>query len=201
MKKLITYIICIVGFTCLSACDTEETNDVSRVTNYAVFEYEPVVVVPVGGTFTPSATATEGDVELTVNTSGTVNTSAIGIYDVVYSATNSDGFDANAFQTVVVHDPSIVGADVSGAIYDVARPERTGVISLVEGTTSIFYCTDFGFSGAFPVYFQMNGNAISEIPQNYIFDVESVDLTYDPVLLQFMTVINPQGFDYTFKYQ
>ncbi|HPF97097.1 MAG: DUF5011 domain-containing protein [Flavobacteriaceae bacterium] len=201
MKRLFKHIICIMAIVAFVSCDTEETSDVSRVTTYAVFEYDPIVVIPLGGAFEPSAIATENGGELQVTTTENVNTNVVGIYDVVYSATNSDGFEANAFQTVVVHDPSIVGNDVSGAIYDVGRPERTGVISLVEGTTSIFYCTDFGFSGSFPMYFQMDGDVISEIPQNYTFDVESVDLTYDPVLLQFTTFINPQGFDYTFKYQ
>jgi len=185
----------------LTACDVESTGDVSFVTNYAVFDFESVVVIPLGGTFSPSATASEDGTDLPVTTTESVNTNIVGIYDVTYSATNSDGFEASAFQTVVVHDPSIIGTDVSGAIQDVGRPERTGVITLVEGTTSIFHASDFGFGGTFPMYFQMDGDVISEIPQNYIFGVESVDLGYDPVAMQFTTLMNPQGFDYVFEYQ
>ena len=201
MRRIYIYITCLMTAFVFISCDVESTDNVSFVTDYAVFEYENLVVVPLGGTFTPSAIAAEGDAQLPVSVTESVNTNAVGIYDVSYAATNSDGFEASAFQTVVVHDPNIVGTDVSGAIQDIGRPERTGVISLVEGTTSIFYCTDFGFSGSFPMYFQMDGDVISEIPQNYIFGVESVDLTYDPVAQQFTTLINPQGFDYTFEYQ
>jgi len=193
--------MCIVTSTIFTACDIENTGDVSFVTNYAVFEYEDTVVIPLGGTFSPAAIAKEDDNELTVTTTESVNTNIVGIYDVTYSATNSDGFEASAFQKVVVHDPNIVGTDVSGAIQDANNPARTGVISLIEGTTSIFLATDFGFSGTFPVYFQMDGDVISEIPQNYVFGAESVDLTYDPVSMTFTTLINPQGFAYTFEYQ
>lgn len=195
------YIIipCITVF--FNSCDTDDTENVSDITNYATFEFEELVVIPLGGTFTPSASASEDGNPLDVQSSGDVNTDVVGIYDVTYSATNSDGFDANVFQTVVVHDPAIIGTDVSGSIRDTNRNERTGVISLVEGTTSIFLASDFGFGGTFPVYFQMNGDVISEIPQNYIFGASSVDLTYDPVSKKFTTLINPQGFSYEFEYQ
>lgn len=201
MKKIMLYIIipCITVF--FNSCDTDDTENVSDITNYATFEFEELVVIPLGGTFTPSASASEDGNPLDVQSSGDVNTDVVGIYDVTYSATNSDGFDANVFQTVVVHDPAIIGTDVSGSIRDTNRNERTGVISLVEGTTSIFLASDFGFGGTFPVYFQMNGDVISEIPQNYIFGASSVDLTYDPVSKKFTTLINPQGFSYEFEYQ
>jgi hypothetical protein len=155
----------------------------------------------VGGTFSPAATASENGVDLPVTTTESVNTNIVGIYDVAYSAANSDGFVASAFQTVVVHDPSIVGTDVTGNIQDANNPARTGVISLIEGTTSIFLSSDFGFGGTFPVYFQMDGDVISEIPQTYVFGATSVALTYDPGAMIFTTSIQPYGFDYTFEYQ
>lgn len=185
----------------LSSCDTETTEDVSFVTNYAVFEYENLVVVPLNGAFTPEASATENGADLEVSSSGNVDTSAVGIYDVSYSSANSDGFAATVFQTVIVHDPSIVGSDITGDIQDTTRNERTGVITLVAGTTSIFHCTDFGFGGNFPMYFQMDGDTISEIPQTYPFSATSVALTYDPGTRMFTTLIQPYGFDYTFEYQ
>lgn len=202
MKKIISYIYIFCAPVLFTSCTSDNDSEgLSAVTNYATFEYEELVVVPLGGTFTPSATASEDGNSLEVNSSGTVNTEVVGIYDITYSATNSDGFDANVFQTVVVHDPTIIGTDVSGAIRDTSRNERTGVISLIEGTTSIFLASDFGFGGTFPVYFQMDGDMISEIPQNYIFGATSVDLTYDPVSKKFTTLINPQGFSYEFEYQ
>ncbi len=200
MKNILKSIMCIAVLF-LSSCDTESTGDVSFVTNYAVFEYDNLAVVALNGTFTPSAVATENGATLEVTSGGNVDTSTVGIYDVSYSATNSDGFAATVFQTVIVHDPSIVGSDIAGNIQDTTRNERTGIITLVPGTTSIFHCTDFGFGGNFPMYFQMDGDTISEIPQTYPFSATSVALTYDPATRMFTTLIQPYGFDYTFEYQ
>lgn len=201
MKKLI-YIF-IIGSVMFTGCTPDSTGDVSGVTSYAVFDYIDFEVIPLGGTFTPSATASEAGNDIPVTVGGdVVNTSKVGVYGVSYSATNSDGFSSGVTQTVVVHDPEIIGSDVTGAIEDKGRPSRTGVITLIEGTTSIFHCTDFGFGGAFPVYFQMNGDDILDIPQPYINGVTKVDLTYSPTEPRtFTTLIHPQGFAYTFVYQ
>ncbi len=197
MKKYIIYFI-ITLF--VWSCSDDDAKDVSSITNYPTFTYDELVIVELGGSFNSSVTATEDGTNLEVSTSGSVDTNTVGVYLVNYSATNSDGFSGSVTQTVIVHDPSIVGTDVSGNIRDTTRTSRTGVISLVDGTTSIFYCTDFAFGGAFPMYFQMNGDTISEIPQAYIFGVTSVDLTYDSSSKQFTTLVNPQGFDYAFEY-
>ena len=195
--KVIPVIFSIVVFFSCS----EESPITSEITIYPTFEFERLVVVVVGDTFTPSAIATEEGAELPVAISGSADTNTIGVYTITYSATNSDGFDGAEIQTVVVHDPSIVGTDVSGDIEDVNRPARKGVISLVPGTTSIFFVTDFAYGGTFPVYFQMDGDAISDIPQEYVFGNDHIDLTYDPVLLIFTVYIPEIDFLYTFQYQ
>lgn len=195
--KIVSLVFTIILFVSCS----EESPTTSELTFFPTFEFEPIVIVALGDTFTPSAIATEGGVEIPVAISGSVDSNTVGVYTITYSATNSDGFDGAENQTVVVHDPAIIGTDVSGAIEDVNRPTRTGVISLVSGTTSIFYVTDFAFGGTFPMFFQMDGDTISDIPQNYVFGVVSVDLTYDPIALMFTTLVNPQGFGYTFQYQ
>lgn len=186
-------------FGILISC-SEEAPVESKVTNYAIFNFPEIIAVAKGSTYTPTGTATEGGEEVTVDVSHSVNTNVVGVYEVIYEAENSDGFTASAVQTVVVHDPVIVGSDVTGCFYDTTRPARTGCITLVPGTTSIFYATDFGFGGIFPMYFQMNGDVISDIPQPYLFGVSRVDLTYDPVTRRFTTLMNPQGFAYTFAY-
>lgn len=194
-------LVTFLTFTMLS-CELEPQIE-STITEYAVIDYDEVYTVPLGGTYDPVVTASEAgnDIEVTSSGAEQVDVNTVGVYEVNYSATNSDGFPATVTQTVVVHDPSIVGTDVSGLIWDKNNNSRTGVITLVEGTTSIFLASDFGFSGVFPVYFQMDGDQISEIPQPYIFGVESVDLTYDPSTMEFTTLINPQGFAYTFEYR
>lgn len=201
MKKIFIYILFIVPCLVISSCDTEETGNVSEITDFAVFEFDPIVVVPLGGTYNPVVIATEAGAELTVNSSGDVDINTVGVYNIVYSASNSDGFDATATQQVVVHDPNITGTDVSGEIQDVGRPERTGTISLIEGTTSIFFATDFAYGGTFPVFFQMDGDSILDIPQAYVFGNASIDLTYDPNGKIFTVFIPDLPFTYTFKYQ
>lgn len=189
-------------FTILfSSCDIETTEDLSSVTNFPVFEYDSFTVIAKGTTFSANAKAFENGSEIPVTTETNLDSEIPGVYNVTYSAVNSDGIVANAFQTIVVHDPSIVGTDVTGSIVDANNASRTGVITLVEGTTSIFLASDFGFGGTFPVYFQMDGDLISEIPQTYVFSATQVDLTYDPVNQVFTTLIHPYGFAYTFKYQ
>lgn len=202
MKKLSFYIFLFLIPLLLVSCTSDNDSEgLSEVTNYATFDFVPEVVVPLGGSYTPEATATEAGSDLEVTITGSIDFDEVGVYDITYSAINTDGFPASVVQKVVVHDPDIVGTDVSGNIRDTNRNERTGVISLVDGTTSIFFASDFGLSGTFPVYFQMDGDVISEIPQNYSSGVTSVDLTYDPVAGLFTTFLNPLDFGYEFEYQ
>jgi len=106
---------------------TEEDPIESTITNFPTFDFQPLVVIEIGDSFTPGATAMEGENEIDVVISGTVNANQVGVYNVSYSATNSDGYDGSASQVVIVHDPSIVGTDVSGDIYDTNTPTRTGI--------------------------------------------------------------------------
>lgn len=107
-----------------------------------------------------------------------VDKNQVGVYNAVLHVGNL-ALD----KKVVVYDPSITGADlmVTGSYYDIDRPERTGVTSLVEGTPNIFLASDFGLNGIFPVYFQMNGNKASVIQQTYVYDdIVRVALNWDP---------------------
>lgn len=201
MKNIKKICFLVLSFSTLISCSYEPEIGSSK-TNFAVIKVEPIKAIPLGGNYTASAVVTENGspIPYTIVGEDEVNVNKVGVYEVKFSATNQDGFSNSKTQAVVVHNPSIIGTNVSGNIRDKKTNTRKAVISLVEGTTSIFYCTDFGFGGVFPVYFQMNENTISEINQSYIFDVSSVDLTYDATTKQFTTLINPQGFAYTFEY-
>lgn len=200
MKKIFITLIALFSLL-LTSCEADSTGNVTtKVTNYATFEYEPVIVLPIGGTYVENVVAKEDGKVLPLTVSGTVNTAAVGVYDRVFSAINSDGFAASVSQKIVVHNPAIIGTDISGKIQDKGRTERKATITLVAGTTSIFYCTDFAYGGAFPMYFQMNGNVISEVNQVYPLGVQSVDLTYDPTSKIFTTLVKPDNFAYTFEY-
>ncbi len=186
------------------SCDTEgDSLGVSTVTHFPSFDLADGanVVIETGEAFTPNAVVTEGEALLTPDISNGVDNQNPGVYLVIYSAENSDGYSGNATQQVIVFDPAIVPTDVTGNIADTGRPERKGVITLVEGTTNIFFCTDMGFGGAFPVYFQMDGDVITVIPQPFVFGATSVDATYDPVARTFTVLIHPQEFAYTFQYE
>lgn len=206
MKK--NKILTILAFVCsslffVSSCSSDsDTFNISDITNYATFTLDDVVVIPLGGTYTPNVTAVAGGATLPVTQSGTVNNAVVGAYNVQFSAINDDGYPASAVQTVIVYDPAASGTDVTGKIRDKNNFSRTGVISKIAGTTNIYYCTDFGFGGAFPVYFQMNGDVPSQINQVYggYDPATSVAITYNPTTQIFTTTIAPYGFAYTFEY-
>ncbi len=104
--------------------------------------------------------AKEGDDVLETTVTGSVDENTVGVYSIVYSATNSDGYDGSATQTVFVYDPSIT-TDFSGTYPSgITRTEGDGTnprnyvgevnITLVQpgifyvdcllgGTYSLFY--------------------------------------------------------------
>ena len=199
MKKIL-YLSILSIITLFSSCDDKDTEDLSGVTVYADIVYVSNVVLEKGADFTPSATATEGETVLDVVIDGEADTNTVGVHIISYAATNSDGFSASREQTVIVHDPSLVGTDVSGNIYDIGAPSRTGVISLVEGTTSIFYATDMGGGGILPLYFQMDGDEMYVIDQPYDYStVNDADGIYDPLTKTFDITFST-GWNYVFAY-
>jgi len=200
MKKILLYSFLLTLFFGVTSCD-KETEDISTMTTYATIVFDELVVIEKGESFTPSAVATEGETEVDVVIDGSADGNTVGVYTISYSAVNSDGFSAASTQTVVVYDPTIIPTDVSGEIMDKGRNERTATISLVEGTTNIFYCTDFAFGGTFPMYFQMDGDNMVVIPQDFVFGVTSVDAVYFPATREFTITVNPQGYAYAFQYQ
>lgn len=189
----------------LSCEDEGDSFDVSTVTYFPTFEFPDgnSVVITTGSAFTPNAVVMEGENALTPTIDNDVDVEVPGIYEVAYSATNSDGYRGSATQQVIVYDPNIVPTDVTGNIVDVGNATRTGVITLVPGTTNLFHATDMGFAGAFPLYFQMDGDVMTVVPQPFpaSFGVSSVDASYDPATQRFSVLIHPQEFAYTFKYQ
>jgi len=209
MKKFIHTKFCFaLGIVSLSmvsiACDPEgDSFGVSTITYFPSFELVEgeSVVITVGEDFVPEAIVMEGENELTPDIDNTVDNDVPGIYNVLYSAVNSDGYTGSATQEVTVYDPDIIPTDVTGDIVDLNNSSRTGVITLVEGTTNIFLGSDMGFAGVFPLYFQMDGDEMTVIPQPFppTFGVAEVEASYDPATKQFSVLILPQGFAYTFQ--
>ncbi len=200
MKKILLYSLFLSFSFGIISCD-KDSEDISKVTTYAIITYDELAVIEKGETFTPNATAKEGETDVDVVTKGTVDGNTVGVYTLEYSAKNSDGFSAASIQKVIVYDPAIIPTDVTGKIEDKGRPARKATISLVAGTTNIFFCDDFAFGGIFPMYFQMNGDVMTAIPQDFVFGVTSVDAVYLPGPKEFTIKVNPQGFAYAFQYQ
>ncbi len=120
----------------------DETAHVSFVTTYptVTLNGEEWNVVPQGEAFTDSgAVAMEGDKEIDVTTSGTVDTSTPGVYLITYTATNSDGFSASATRKIGVISPEAAAIDLSGQYQ---RNAGAGGISTVTRLEPGFYTSD-----------------------------------------------------------
>lgn len=121
-----------------SACEKDDdTAHVSGITTYAQFEMsgDRYVSIVQGGEFVdPGVTATEGETELPVTVSGTVDTSTPGVYDIVYTAINSDNFPGSTTRTVaVLPAPEQPGVNIAGTYV------RSGVSSTVTKLAPGFY--------------------------------------------------------------
>jgi hypothetical protein len=125
MKKFLNIVgliaLSVIVFSCKkddSFNYPEGTVGISKITNYPTFTMtgDAYASVVKGGTFTdPGVSAKEGTTDLEVKVSGQVNTAVVGIYNIVYSATNKDGFAGSVSRTVAVLPAAeTAGVDVSG---------------------------------------------------------------------------------------
>jgi hypothetical protein len=104
-------------------------------------EGEQYLSIVKGGTFTdPGVTAKEGEADLQVSISGTVDANTVGVYNLVYSATNKDGFSSTVTRTVAVLPVAEqAGVDISGSYANVGAFTYTATIQkLAPG----FYLAD-----------------------------------------------------------
>lgn len=137
MRKIL-YISILLIVALFSSCD-KDSEDISRVTEYAVitFEGDATMFVPKGGTYTPSATSSGGE---EVIITGSVDVNQPGFYIISFSATNVDGFDATVEQTVIVYEEDAVLAGV----YDGIRvgQDSGGVVLIYPNGDGTYTCSD-----------------------------------------------------------
>jgi hypothetical protein len=150
------------------ACERDmESEGISRVTNFPTFNMagDQYMSIVVGGTYTEEGvTATENGASLPVTTTGSVDTSKPGFYDITYSATNSDGFPASITRTIAiipVAEAPVV--DLSGTYKNVGAANLTAKITKLAPA---FYMTTNVWGGGslavIPAYFiSTNGTSIS----------------------------------------
>ncbi|MEO8762857.1 MAG: DUF5011 domain-containing protein [Ginsengibacter sp.] len=122
IKKILLPLLAFAVFISCNKTDynyPEGTVAGSKITFFPDLTYngDNYVVVRAGETYTePGVTAKENGAEIPVTIDGTVDTNTPGIYTLVYSAVNKDGFPATASRTVIVYetaDDAIVN-DFSG---------------------------------------------------------------------------------------
>ena len=153
--KNICFVLVLIFFTALpSGCEKDLTSEgVSKQTYYVTFELNSgsLVTSPLGTAFSdPGLTAMEGQTDVTnqVTVTGSVNTNAVGLYTLTYSATNVDGFAASVSRSVIVFDPAAPPTDISGNyLSNVTRvsPSRAFTNLSVEITKTapgIFHVSD-----------------------------------------------------------
>ena len=128
--------------------NTEDKIGISRVTRFPTFSMEGdrYISIVKGGAFTdPGATAKEGDADLPVTISGAVDASTVGVYDLVYSATNKDGFSSSVTRTIaVLPQAEQAGVDIAGSYANTGAFTYTATIQkLAPG----FYIADNVWGG------------------------------------------------------
>lgn len=123
MKNILLY-IAVIGCFVFTSCETEDTEDVSQITNFAVFnlEGEDEIILETGEEYVePGASALEAGEAVEVSTStsglfrgGELDVTVPDVYSVNYSAVNKDGFVATASRTVIVAENGDLVTDLSG---------------------------------------------------------------------------------------
>lgn len=128
MKKILNLSKIGVGilliFT-LASC-TEDPIE-SKVTNYPLLTIngEATVVLTEGDTYTEEgAEALEGGAPIDVATSGTVDASTPGVYEIYYSAVNTDGFPASERRIVIVLSAEPSAINLEGTFFRNGNPNN-----------------------------------------------------------------------------
>ena len=148
MKKIIYFAIGAVVAMTLAASCTKESEGLTRITYYPVLELEgeTTMLVDKGSSFNePGYTATLNgeDVSADVKIESDVNTSKSGIYSVVYSIVNSDGFSSVAKRTVIV--------------FDFEDPVE-GIYTVDPSSYRLYNGAQLAFGRAFQIYVLANGD-------------------------------------------
>ncbi len=125
MKKISTIITLFAIALMFNACETDDTSDLSAITNFAVFELagDQQILLKKGTEYVdPGAEAKEAGepVEVSTNISTGLyrglpfSPDVSDIYSVSYSAVNKDGFEASASRTIVVGESGDLVTNLSG---------------------------------------------------------------------------------------
>lgn len=157
MNKLKIF-LAITGIWLFTSCDKdEESAGVSKVTQYPIISLNgpSVVSIIVGETYDdPGAEAVEGETPIAVEVVNNVDNQNVGLYTIVYSAENQDGFLASVSRTVaVIPEEETAGLDLSGTYYSAASDLESTITKRAEG---LYYASNMlggGYTSVIPGYF------------------------------------------------
>ena len=132
----------------LTACSKDNFNykkgyvGSSKITAYPIITVkgDDYMIVKKGAAFTdPGATAKAGSSDVPVSAT-TISTANAGVYTVVYTATNVDGFSATANRHVIVYatDASALNNDFSGNYARTSNGSIAEWTKLAPGVYSVF---------------------------------------------------------------
>lgn len=165
-----------LGILLAVSCRKEPTFDYpegtvghSTVTFFPTFEMsgDPVMSIIKGEGWTdPGVKATEGDAEIPVTTSGTVDPDEEGLYILNYAATNKDGYSATTQRIVVViPEHETPGVDISGEYLPIGGAPANAIITKqAEGVYYTTNCWGGGSTAVLPAYFVCLDGAKPYIP-------------------------------------
>ena len=122
-------------FAAFSCEEDKVTEGISSITYYPVITLkgEQWNQVAVGGTFTdPGATAKEGDTEIQVKVSGTVDTKTPGVYVITYDAVNKDGYSSTEYRYIGVISAAAT-TDITGSYQRNAGANGVSKVTKVSG--------------------------------------------------------------------
>lgn len=146
--KIKIFLLTLAGLSVLSCNKKDDFNyppgtvGISKITYFPILTMkgEAWIFVPKGTAYNePGVTAKEGTADLTVTTTGTVNTNVTGAYILTYTAVNKDGFAASARRTVFVYstDAAAAANDLSGKYLRAATGQFATWTKLFPGVYKI----------------------------------------------------------------
>lgn len=177
---------CLSAVMMLASCSEAEEGLV-KVTHYATFELldadaNNVTLVAVGSDYKDAGCiCMEGseDISSKVVVDSDVDTSMMGVYHVVYSATNVDGYASSTTRTVVVYDPTSIDRNIGGpfAVAPGSYRDYSGSVTPFDGydvdvtyiAPGLYYISDYmggyydqraGYGSAYAMagYFALNND-------------------------------------------
>lgn len=200
MKKVFIGLFTLTSIL-LVGCNNEDTDNVSRVTTYPVITLsgDDPAFVPVGTSYTdPGAIATVGGVEVELETrfvgryrgsiSSELDTNVSDIYNLEYTATNTDGFSATATRQVIVANTGDLVNSIEG-LYTATTRRNGNLLPASQGSSVdmeyilVWKNTDgsYSVSDAFGGWYLLGRNiAGSETPGAVInaIDIPSNNFTF-----------------------